>query len=178
MSEETTETMDTATADPIDAPSSGGEKSGANVTVMAILSIIGSSLWGIVWLLGVVAGNWLMSAMGLVDKVVEEAASQADVTAEEARMALEASSQGSEAMNMLANYFMVICLVMLAITILAILGAVKMIKMKKSGFIMYTIGTALYIILFVLGGTGQGLFLAAVSALFLVYFGMKLKHMS
>ncbi|MBC7863005.1 MAG: hypothetical protein IAF38_08520 [Bacteroidia bacterium] len=63
-------------------------------------------------------------------------------------------------------------------TIIALMGVLKMWKLKKSGFYMYVVAAVMSIIMSVIySGFGGAMFGLGTSALFIVLYGLNLKHM-
>jgi hypothetical protein len=142
------------------------------LTVLCILSYIGSGLWALLSLIGIFASGWIMSLIG------GGAAAEVDTSAmtpEQAEAFAAMSEGGSGIMGMLSSYLIVVFIISLILAALSLFGVSKMWKLKKSGFWMYTIVNGLMVILGLLGG---GIFGAVVGIAFIVMYGLNLKHMS
>ncbi len=139
--------------DIIDQGNTGGQGVPQAVKTLGILSIVGSSLWG---LLILIAMFWIMGqTSGLSALFPPEMASM-----------------------MTAIY--VVMVIMVALNALGIMGAMKMMKGNKGGFTLYAVVTGLWALLLLLAGL-QGDLLSIVSALasigFIIGFGMQMKNM-
>ncbi|MCG8578115.1 MAG: hypothetical protein MI810_24760 [Flavobacteriales bacterium] len=122
------------------------------VKTLAILSIIGSSLWSLLILIGLLAINMMVDMLNDVIPV-------ADPTG-------------------LVVLLVVILLVMLVLNILGIVGAIKMNKGQKSGFILYAIVTGIWALLLLMGASEWLNLVSALASIgFIVAFGMQLKNL-
>lgn len=122
------------------------------LTALCICSLIWGGLMMLLSLIGIFASGWIMSLLGGI---------------------------GGGAIG---GYFAIIMVVSLLFWFLSFFGALKMMKLKKSGFIMYAIPNGLMLIFQIIGivsaFTPFSLIYLLVSIVFLVLYGMNLKHMS
>lgn len=143
--------------DIIDQGSTGSKQVPQAVKTLGILSIIGSSLWGLIFL---IALFWFMS---------------------------NTSGLGSLFPGMgdiLAVVYGIMVLFIL-MNVLGIMGAVKMMGGKKSGFILYAVPTGIWAALLLYasinaaeGGNPMLLVISAVASIgFIAAFGMQMKNM-
>ncbi len=144
--------------DIIDQGSVGSKEVPQAVKTLGILSIIGSSLWGLIFLIAIF---WFMSNTA----------------------GLAALLPGMNEMMTLVYGIMALLVLM---NVLGIIGAVRMMGGKKSGFILYVVPTALWAILLLFssmnatqeGGNPMLLVVSAVASIgFIVAFGMQMKNM-
>lgn len=143
--------------DIIDQSSEGGNQEVPQaVKTLGILSIIGSSLWG---LLVLILMFWFLSASSSMG-----------------RMLPIADPGGMMAALIIAF------LILVAINALAILGVTKMMKGKKGGFILYAIMNGLWALLILMGASNgenpaMSIIIGLVSVGFIIAFGMQMKNM-
>ena len=137
------------------------------LTTLCILSYIGSGLWALLALIGMIASGWIMGMLGIA---VENAATSPDMN----NMDPEAVHAASGLLGMGTTIIIIACLVFLLLNALSIFGAVKMWQQKKSGFIMYTIANGIMLVMFVLG---HGWFMSVVTAAFIAMYAANLKHL-
>jgi hypothetical protein len=123
------------------------------LTAFCILSFIWTGLMSLLCLIGILASGWLGSF-------------------------IENYFPGGG--GIIASYFAIVAVVFLVFYVLKLWGAIKMFSMKKSGFILYIIPSALLLIFQLLGISGDpvSLLLLLTSILFIVIYAMNLKHMS
>lgn len=154
-------------SETLDGNESTGERSGL-LSALCVLTFIGSGVTAILGLIGIFASGWVMSILGgEVDKAIAEGGGGA-----------AASAAGAEAEGILAmgtGILIAVFVVVLLFGLLKLFGAIKMWKLQKSGFWMYTIPSAILIILMLVGGSYLG---GIIGIGFIVGFGMNLKHMS
>ena len=140
--------------DTIDQGSNGSPQVPQAVKTLGILSVIGSSLWG---LLLVIALFWFMSQTSSVSIL--------------------------PGMGDLLTLLYVVLVIFVVFNILGIISALKMMKGNKGAFILYAIVTSRWGLLLLIGslnGGGNPL-LGVVSGIaslgFVVAFGMQMKNM-
>lgn len=140
--------------DIIDQGSAGSQEVPQAVKTLGILSIVGSSLWG---LLLVIALFWLMSQT-----------SGASIL---------------PGLGDLLIIVYVLMVVFIVFNVLGIMSAIKMMKGNKGSFILYAVVTSIWGLLLVAGslnGEGNpllGVFSGLASLAFVVAFGMQMKNM-
>lgn len=164
MSEETTQSTETAAAES--TTSSSGKAEGM-LKVMCILSVIGSSFTSLIGLLGLIAGGWIMGMMGIGAAAANEA--MVNAGAEGAEVA-EAMGEASGIMG----YWTIIMIVVLLFGIVSIMGALKMMKLNKKGFFMYAVPNIILTVLLLIGGSW---FTGIISLGFIAYYGSQMKNM-
>src|SRR5690606_23733565 len=128
------------------------------VKTLAILSIVGSSIWGLLMFIGML---WMIFVVDTFSNLIPGASSK-------------------EAVAGITIAF----ILLIGLNVLGLVGAVKMMGGKKSGFILYAIGTGLWVLLMLfIGGRSPeaGGILYLVSGLasigFIIAFGVKMKEM-
>ena len=137
------------------------------LSALCSLTFIGSGLTSLLSLIGIFATGWVMSLMGAeVDNAVAESGGGAAAEA--------AAAEVEGAMAMGTGLIIAAIVFVLILSLLSLFGAIKMWNMKKSGFIMYAIGTGIWAILCIIGMSWLA---AIVSIGFIVMYGMNLKHM-
>lgn len=143
------------------------------LTTLCILSYIGSGLWALFSIIGMVASSWIMSLLGIgMATAMENPEAIEGIDPAQLEQATEAANG---IMGMGTTFFILIFLVSLVLAAVSILGVAKMWKQKKSGFIMYSVVNGLMLILFLIGGSwGAAIF----SAAFIGMYAANLKHMS
>lgn len=153
-------------SETLDKSAEVGERPGM-LTALCILTFIGSGLVSLLGLIGIFASGWVMSLLGAqVDQAAAEAGGGAAVEA--------AAAEVEGAMAMGTGILIAAFVLVLGLALLSLFGAIKMWSLKKSGFIMYAIGTGLWAVICILGAS----WLAAVASIvFIVLYGMNLKHM-
>lgn len=141
--------------DIIDQGGSGSQGVPQAVKTLGILSIVGSSLWGLIlliamfWLMGQTSGASILPGMG----------------------------------DLMALIYIVFIL-MILLNVLGVVGAMKMMKGSKGGFILYAVVTGLWALLLLLGSVNNpsnptlGVLCGIISIGFIVAFGMQMKKMS
>lgn len=166
--EETTPTGTTTEAAAVNTPARP-----QFITILCVLSFIGSGIWALVSLIGTFASGFIMSFLGIgansLPPMEESGMSQEQINA-----VTEAASSSGGMASVIFSYFMVIMIVSLVLSIVSILGVVKMWKLKKSGYWLYTGVNGLLAILMLVGGSW---FQALVGIAFIVMYGLNLKHM-
>ncbi|MFT5821409.1 MAG: hypothetical protein ACI8ZM_002662 [Crocinitomix sp.] len=136
----------------IDGNSAGSGEVPQALKTLAILSIVGNALWGLLlligmfWILGNTAGlAGIMPGLGDALAIV-----------------------------------VVICVVLILLNVLGLMGAMKMMKGNKGGFTLYAVVTSIWALLMLVAGI-QGdiisLLCAVVSIGFIIAFSMQLKKM-
>ncbi|MEX1002645.1 MAG: hypothetical protein WDZ35_11065 [Crocinitomicaceae bacterium] len=125
-----------------------------SVKTLGIISIIGSSLWGLIMLIALFYVMVASASLGRFLPIADPGGMMAAI--------------------------IIVFLLLIALNVFGIVGASKMMKGKKSGFILYAIVTGLWALLMLLSGA-NGAWLAIVSGLasvgFIVGFGMQMKNM-
>lgn len=127
------------------------------VKTLGILSIIGSSLFGLIFLIAMFWVIGASSAMGRLFPIADPAG--------------------------LMVAIIVVFLLFIAFNVLGILGVVKMMKGKKGGFILYAIVTGLWALLLLVGSINNpsnptmGVLMGVSSIGFIIAFGAQMKNM-
>jgi tryptophan-rich sensory protein len=126
----------------------------ALLTVACILTIIWSGLWALLSLIGIFASGWLAGM-------------------------LESYMSGLGALGGAA--FLIVFIILFVLFGLSLWGAIKMLGLKKGGFIMYVIPNGLMLLFQIIGifsafSFGSFLYLL-VSIGFIVLYAMNLKNM-
>lgn len=161
--EETTQTATAAAA--IEAP-----QKPQFLKVLCILSYIGGGLWALFSLIGIFASSLIMGFLMGQAKTVDTSG----MTPEQAQAMESIASAGGGMMGMISSYLTVIFVISLLLAGLSIWGVVKMGKLQKGGFWIYSIVNGLLAILGLLGGS---FFMPIVSIAFIVMYGLNLKFM-
>lgn len=151
---------------------SGQKERPAFLTVLCVLSYIGSGLWALLSLIGIFASGYVISLFsGSGQAMMEQAKESGDVSAEE----MQAASEG---INMLAGMgttmFIALFAVSLILAVLSLIGVAKMWKQQKSGFYIYTAVNGLLFILFLIS---VEVFSIIVTGGFIAMYAVNLKHM-
>lgn len=145
----------------------GAPKRPTFLTVLCILSFIAAGF-------GIVGGLLLSAGSAMVnsDTVQEAVSESADPNA---AANLEQLSSGMAEAGLSTSAI----LLGLAFTVIGLIGVIMMWKLKKTGFYVYT-GASLLSILspMFMGGSIDFGFMTIVNILFIVLYGMNLKHMS
>ena len=146
------------------------------LTTLCILSYIGSGLWALISLIGIFASSWIISmvmgggAKSAMDDLPTEGASAEQI---------EAMHKGIHAASGLAamggGMSIGIFVVSLILSVLSILGAVKMWNLKKVGFWMYS---TVNILVVIAGFYAGGMVSPIIGIAFIVMYGLNLKYMS
>lgn len=145
------------------------------LTVLCILSYIGSGLWALLSLVGIFASGTIMGMLGMGAASAMEQADTTGMSQEQIDAIQSMQSAGGGFMAMLSSYLIIIFIVSLILAGLSLFGVIKMWKLKKSGFWMYAIVNG---VLAILGLISGGIFGAVVGIAFIVMYGLNLKHMS
>ncbi len=140
------------------------------LTVICILSFIGSGFFALISIIGMVASSWIMSMFGM--GMASAAQDPATMDAMNANPAAMQAASGF--MGMGATVIIIVFLILLIFSALSIFGVVKMWQLKKSGFIIYTIVNGLLLILGVIGGS---LVMPIITAGFIAMYAANLKAM-
>lgn len=139
------------------------------LTVLCVLSFIAAGF-------SIVGGALGMAAGAVVGAASDAAAASGDPAAmegiAEAQEALDAA--GTAVGGSLAMVFGV----GLVLTLIGLFGVIMMWKLKKNGFYVYTGAQLLGIVAPMVMGGAFGLWGAVFSVLFIVLYGLNLKHMS
>lgn len=139
------------------------------LTVLCILSFIGAGfaiIWYIIALIGAMAAQALVSGS-------EEAIDAMGAT-DSAAVADAASDVAAVGMGLVWAYVILGTIG----TILALVGVIRMWKLQKSGFYLYVAGTVLALIMSVVFAGTEGLVMnIVVPVVFIVLYGLNLKHM-
>lgn len=138
------------------------------LTVLCILSFIGSGLWALLSIIGMAASGWILGMMGIAvsSSVSADNMSSADVATTEAASGL---------LGMGTTFFIIIFLISLIFAGLSLFGVVKMWQQKKAGFIIYTIVNGIVLAAYIYSGSWL---MAAVSAAFIGMYAANLKSMA
>ncbi len=113
---------------------------GGSVKTLAIFSIIGSSLYILLGLIGVFAIGWLMKFAGLgISSAASAGASAADI------------GKASAAVGSIKLIAYISIAIFILLAVLRMVGAIRMMKMKKSGYILYMIANVIITLLFIYG---------------------------
>ncbi|MCW3102529.1 MAG: hypothetical protein JWO09_969 [Bacteroidetes bacterium] len=145
------------------------------LTVLCILSYIGSGIWALLSLIGMVASGWILSLLGIGVAAAENSATMEGMDSVDAEQMHQATAAVGGLMGMGTTFFIIIFLVSLIFAGLSLFGVVKMWNLKKSGFIVYTIVNGLILILGLIGG---GWVMGLISAAFIAMYAANLKYMS
>lgn len=125
----------------------------STVKTLAILAYIGNILWALLFLLVFV----------MIDLIIEELVNKLPV----AEMTTD----------QFVTYLMIGCGVLILCCIVSFIGALKMSKGKKIGFVLYAVANGIWAVLLFMGGTPQGIVCGAISVGFIIGFGTQLKHL-
>ena len=143
------------------------------LSTLCILSFIGSGLWMLLGLIGMFASSWVMSFFGGASSAaMDQAVANGEMTAEQAEKASQAAGMIG---TMGAGLFIAAFGIVFLFNALSFWGALKMWGLKKGGFWLYTIPTAIIGILALIGGS---YFAGIVCIAFIVMYGLNLKHMN
>lgn len=123
--------------------------------VVCIISLVWTGLMSLLWLTGVLASGWLGS---IVESYLPGGGSA------------------------VAQYFSIFCGVFLLFYVLKFWGVIKMLCLKKSGFVIYIIPSTLLLllqVLLIMLAPVSVIFigLLVISILFIILYSMNLKHM-
>jgi hypothetical protein len=139
------------------------------LTVLCILSYIGSGLWALLSLIGIFASG---AIIGLLAGDAMSSVDTSGMTPEQAEQFQAVATGGI--MGMLSSYAIVIFVVSLIFASLSLFGVIRMWKMKKSGFWLYSIPNGLIAVLGLIGGS---IFGPIIGVAFIVMYALNLKHM-
>ncbi|MCW3083787.1 MAG: hypothetical protein JWP12_1153 [Bacteroidetes bacterium] len=139
------------------------------LTVLCILSFIGSGFFALISIIGMVASGWILGMLGVGMASAMEQQNADGMTPDPAAM-----QAAGGLMSMGTTVFVIAFLVLLILSGLSIFGTVKMWQQKKSGFIIYTVVNGLILVLSIIGG---GWFMAIVTAAFIAMYAANLKAM-
>ena len=145
------------------------------LTVLCILSYIGSGLWALLSLVGIFASGTIMGMLGMGAASAMEQMDTTGLSQEQIDAMQSMQTAGGGFMAMLSSYLIIIFIVSLVLAGLSLFGVIKMWKLKKSGFWMYAIVNGIIAILGLIGG---GLVGGLIGIAFIVMYGLNLKHMS
>ncbi len=108
----------------------GSKETPQIVKTLALLSIIGSSLWGLLLLIAMFYFLAFIDQMG--------------------RMLPIADAGGMMAV------LIIVFLIFIGLNVLGLIGAIRMNKGQKNGYTMYVVATGIWALLMLLGATGEG----------------------
>jgi hypothetical protein len=137
--------------DIIDTNEGGTGEVPQAVKTLSILSIIGSSIWG---LLLFIVMLWFFVAADSFGRMLPIADPGGMIAA-----------------------VVIVMLLLIALNVLGIVAAIKMSKGKKSSFVLYAIVTGLWALLMLLGMSPLGIISGLASIGFIVAFGMQMKNL-
>ena len=133
------------------SPETGSQETPQAVKTLSIISIIGSSVWILLVVLG---GAYLMTAGSYMLAVLPG---------------------GQEMMGLVA----ILLLVMILLNVLGLVCSIKMLNGKKSGFIFNAICTGIWALLLLLGATEFINLISALASIgFLIAFGTQQKNLN
>jgi hypothetical protein len=121
------------------------------VKTLSILSIIGSSIWGLLIFIAMLYVFVAIDSVGRMLPIADPGGMMAAIV--------------------------VVFLLLLALNVLGLVAAIKMSKGKKSSFVLYAIVTGLWALLMLLGMSPLGIISGLASIGFIVAFGMQMKNM-
>lgn len=143
------------------------------LSTLCILSFIGSGLGMLFGLIGMFASGWVISLLGGASSAaMDQAVANGEMTADQAEKASQAAGMLG---TMGAGLFIAIFGIVFLFNGLSFWGALKMWGLKKGGFWLYTIPTAIVAILALIGGS---YFAGIVCVAFIAMYAMNLKHMN
>ena len=148
-----------------EATTTGAPKRPTFLTVLCILSFIASGIWMIIYAVGLAAGGIVSAAASVANDSGDPA------LIEQAESAQDAVAAGGGNLAMIAG-------IGLALTIITLIGVIMMWKLKKMGYYVFTGATLIAIVAPVMMGKELDMTSAVVGALFVVLYGLNLKHMS
>lgn len=157
--------------DSLDAgmPTQSGAPSFLNV--ICILSYIGKSILALLFIIAGFATSWFLSLFtGATGAAME---SWEDLEGYNAAEVQEAAGALDSLASMGTGIIMAIFLFFALLQILALIGASRMHKLKKSGFVMYVVANGLFALLMLLGNP----ILAIVTIGFIVMYAVNRKHL-
>jgi hypothetical protein len=154
------------------------------LTTLCILSYIGSGLWALFSLIGIFASGMIMSWFGgAMSQAKTEVTSNMNMSDSATAAVTErldnATAAVDSAAGMATGMVIGVFVFSLLLAVLSLMGVMKMWKLKKSGFWMYTIANGIWMCL--------GIYLAVngiagwagpvLTAAFIGMYGMNLKNM-
>lgn len=149
-----------------------------DIKALGVLSIIGSSIYILLGLIFIFSIGWLMSMLG-GGVAAMNAASGA--YADSPEMA-DAMAQASSAMSGVKTIAYISLIVFIILAVVRLIGAVKMMKWKKSGYTLYMIANVIISLLFVYSLINTfniwTLILLLLQIFFMVMFTSRKKHMA
>lgn len=147
------------------------------LTTLCVLSFIGSGIFALIFLLGTFMSGMLMSWFGLggMESAVANSSAMGGADADTMKAATTLASAGGGMIATFISYFVYIMVGLLLLSVLSIVGVAKMMQLKKSGFWLYLIPNLIMTVLFFMGGSW---FIGSVGALFIILYGLNLKHLS
>lgn len=129
------------------------------LTVLCILSFIGSGLSTLAGLIGIFASGWIMSMLGMgASQAMSRSESMGELTADQAAAA-EAMADG--AAGAVGGIMIVAFVIVFLLSALSLFGVIKMWGLKKSGFWMYAIANGILLILMLIGMNWLGVLFTA-----------------
>jgi hypothetical protein len=142
------------------------------LTVLCILSFIGSGIAIVFYIIALIGAMAVQAVVSAADEGMSAYAdSVGGSSMETAEVVSDAASVG---MGMVWAYVLIGILA----TIVALVGVIRMWKLKKSGFYLYTGATVLSMIMSIVYAGTDGIVMAiVVPVLFIVLYGLNLKHM-
>jgi hypothetical protein len=147
----------------------GAAKRPAFLTVLCILSFIAAGIS----IIGLAIGS---AAKG----VVESAGGTTDLSALEGMEGMEGlGAANQQALDQAAAAFSWPSMIgAILLTIIGLVGVIKMWKLQKQGYYIYTGAAVVGLILPVVLGAGFSVFSLIITAAFVVMYGLNLKHMN
>lgn len=142
----------------------GAPKRPTFLTVLCILSFIAAG-FSIIGGLMMGAGSAIVNSAAVQDAVASDPDAAAGMENASAVMAEAGLSTGAIWLGV-------------ALTVIGLIGVIMMWKLKKTGFYVYTGTQVLGIVLPMVMGAGFALWGTVFAVLFIVLYGMNLKHMS
>ncbi|HTF06254.1 MAG TPA: hypothetical protein VK826_19620 [Bacteroidia bacterium] len=142
------------------------------LTVLCILSFIGSGIAIVFYIIALLGAMALQAVVSVADSSME---AYADSVGGEAVANAEAAGDvASAGMGLVWAYVLIGILA----TIVALVGVIRMWKLKKSGFYLYTGATVVSMIMTVVYSGTESLAMGLIAPiLFIVLYGLNLKHM-
>jgi len=157
----------------------GAKKRPTFLTVLCILTWIGCAIG----LIGSVMGYFAAQTAGAMMGVAEGMAEGMTEAAGTDMSGIPGMEDAMASANAMVKHAMVILLVGVVGVLLCLVGSIQMWKLKKTGFYMYAIGEivppVVSMVLVGMGGFGAlGIVGLIFPILFIVLYGLNLKHMS
>lgn len=129
------------------------------LTVLCILSFIGSGLSTLAGLIGIFASGWIMSMLGMgASQAMSRSEAMGELSADQAAAA-EAMADG--AAGAVGGIMIVAFVIVFLLSALSLFGVIKMWGLKKSGFWMYAIANGILLILMLIGMNWLGVLFTA-----------------